>query len=317
VQSQNTFGFLVNWYAAFPEYANNSLFITGESYAGIYVPTLANRILVSNNAGATNIPLVGFAVGNGCIGNSVGTCGDDNDAYKIEVDFFAGHAMIDQPTYSAINAECGDYSNPTQKCVNLVNGALGQIGNINIYNVYDTCGDDTVRQQPLASVFGRARAPNAALRNIRDPVVCVSSDYGNTYLNNADVRKAIHVDGVNLPSWTVCPGVDYNANLVSLLPTYPDLIKAYRVLIYSGDADACVPYNGSEEWTRKLGIAPTNPWHSYYVNSGGSNHVGGYVTNYGTNFQYVTIKHAGHMVPKFEPETAFYMFSQWLNNKPL
>jgi len=116
---------------------------------------------------------------------------------------------------------------------------------------------------------------------------------------------------------TVCPGVDYNANLVSLLPTYPDLIKAYRVLIYSGDADACVPYNGSQEWTRKLGIAPTNPWHSYYVNSGGSNHVGGYVTNYGTNFQYVTIKHAGHMVPKFEPETAFYMFSQWLNNKPL
>ena len=32
--SQNNIGFLRNWYAAFPEYAKNPLFLTGESYAG-------------------------------------------------------------------------------------------------------------------------------------------------------------------------------------------------------------------------------------------------------------------------------------------
>ena len=33
---------------------------------------------------------------------------------------------------------------------------------------------------------------------------------------------------------------------------YPDLVKNIRVLIYNGDADACVPYKGNEEWTEGL-----------------------------------------------------------------
>jgi len=194
------------------------------------------------------------------------------------------------------------------------------VGNIDIYNVYDTCGDDTSNvRTPLSSVIGRA--PNPAANKIaQDAVVCVPSAFGSTYLNDAGVRKAIHVDQVNLSSWTVCPGLNYNNNLVSLLPTYPALINKYRVLIYSGDADACVPYNGSEEWTRKLGVPVVNPWTGYQVTSGGSTHVAGYVTEYkggaNGNFFYVTVKHAGHMVPKFEPEAGFHMFQSWLTNQP-
>ena len=35
--------------------------------------------------------------------------------------------------------------------------------------------------------------------------------------------------------------------------------------------------------------------------------MGGYATRYVTDFDYVTIRGAGHMVPEYKPEAAFVM----------
>jgi carboxypeptidase C (cathepsin A) len=64
------------FFASFPEYKKNKFFITGESYAGIYVPTLAEAILSGEKDGTyTGAPLTGIAAGNGCSGTDVGICG--------------------------------------------------------------------------------------------------------------------------------------------------------------------------------------------------------------------------------------------------
>ena len=34
---------------------------------------------------------------------------------------------------------------------------------------------------------------------------------------------------------------------------YPRLISKLKILLFSGDVDECVPYNGAEQWTRGFG----------------------------------------------------------------
>lgn len=55
--------FLVNWLDRFPEYKNRSFYISGESYAGHYVPQLAHTILHFNQkANKTIVNLKGIIV---------------------------------------------------------------------------------------------------------------------------------------------------------------------------------------------------------------------------------------------------------------
>ena len=275
IQSQNTYGFLLNWFKAFPEYSKNDFFITGESYAGIYVPTLANRILDGNAAGNAYINLKGIAVGNGCIGAEIGTCGRGADRTHISVDHYHGHGMISQTAYEHIYALCGDWMDVSRECLTAAQQAIRSVGHIDVYNVYDVCGNDNIRYEP--SSLRRSpilRAPNALISNLSDPVVCVPTVLSEDYLSNEAVRKAIHVDGVNRTEWTECYNLRYNRSIPSLLgDVYPRLIANMNVLIYSGDADACVPWNGSYNWTRHLAaderVRETEAWRPWMVSAEG------------------------------------------------
>lgn len=55
----------------FPTLADNPLYVTGESYAGVYVPTLARAILDHNDeVGTFKINLAGLAAGDPCTDNA-------------------------------------------------------------------------------------------------------------------------------------------------------------------------------------------------------------------------------------------------------
>lgn len=61
--ARDAYTFLVNWLERFPQYKTRDFYITGESYAGHYVPQLANTILLTNNnSNQTVINLKGVAV---------------------------------------------------------------------------------------------------------------------------------------------------------------------------------------------------------------------------------------------------------------
>ena len=106
-----------------------------------------------------------------------------------------------------------------------------------------------------------------------------------------------------------------------LRPLYKQLATKYRMWIYSGDTDACVPYWGTEEWTRELGFDVRHDWHPWKspIATGGVPQRAGYVVDYNTstNFKFVTVSGAGHMVPTYKPKFALTLFEAFLKDEDL
>ncbi|VDM74887.1 unnamed protein product [Strongylus vulgaris] len=62
--AQHNYQAFVNFLEKFPEYHGRAIFITGESYAGVYLPTLADKMI----SDSTNFPnFKGMAIGNGAL----------------------------------------------------------------------------------------------------------------------------------------------------------------------------------------------------------------------------------------------------------
>jgi len=306
--AQDNYAFLLSWFQAYPEYASNPFFVAGESYAGVYVPTLVQQIMEGNQGGQNpKINLEGFMVGNGCTGNNVGSCSPDGT--EILFNFLYGHGLFTEDLYNKITKTCTNFRNPSGQCNLLLDEMSNQVNAVNIYNIYYPCvNGGAARAKAL-------RAPSLAmLPNIPGPVECIDGIDASAYLNQASVRQAIHVANTSVvPQWVICAPINYNSNIATLMPIYPTLIKNYRTLIFNGDVDACVPYNGNEEWTEGLGLPLKQGWRAWFVD----NQVAGYVTTYDVNgFAFLTVKGAGHMVPEFAPPQAFAMFQRFLTNTP-
>jgi cathepsin A (carboxypeptidase C) len=66
---------IVSFFQDYPQFLSNDFYITGESYAGVYVPIIAEALL--GRADAKDIKLKGIATGDGCLGVDV-LCGGKN-----------------------------------------------------------------------------------------------------------------------------------------------------------------------------------------------------------------------------------------------
>jgi carboxypeptidase C (cathepsin A) len=128
----------------------------------------------------------------------------------------------------------------------------------------------------------------------------------DAWLAEPSVTAALHVK-------TGTSGMQYVKTATDLRPLYSELIQQYQMLIYSGDTDGCVPYVGTETWTRGLNYSVTDDWHQWMGKPDDVHamHKAGYAVTY-DKFQFVTVNGAGHMVPQFQPGFAKTMFEKFL-----
>lgn len=160
----DSFKFLQGFFERFPHLRDNPFWISGESYAGHYVPNLAWSIVQGNSQhGSATINLQGFFVGNPWTDTYTDNLG--------AVDFWWHHALISDSSIQGLKENCNfswigpleqhaHHNKPQGKselCDNYCDQASEELGNINIYQIYaDVCLPARVTgpAQQLASVLG-------------------------------------------------------------------------------------------------------------------------------------------------------------------
>ena len=139
------------------------------------------------------------------------------------------------------------------------------------------------------------------------------------YLAHPAVREAWHIS-MDATFFMSDDGVGFNYNL-----TEPNLIKFYldlavgkykdlgvRVLVYNGDTDPGINSFVAQNWTSSMGLDELSPQRPWTID--GCQRMGGYVTTYEGNFEFLTIRGAGHMVPTYKPEATYSFFGSWITN---
>ncbi|KAK2989538.1 hypothetical protein RJ640_016662 [Escallonia rubra] len=289
--ARDAYVFLVNWLERFPQYKTRDFYITGESYAGHYVPQLAYTIqLINEVTNQTVINLKGIAIGNAWI--------DDATNEKGQIDYWWTHALISDETHEELIAEC-HFVNDTssRKCSSVINDSWAKLGNIDDYNIYaPICLHPKLKNGSTGSVSMVYKVDNI------DPC---SDLYVETYLNTAAVQTAFHAKPT---TWGECSDYNWADAPTTILPILENLVaNGNRVC---GDIDSVVPITSTKYSLNWLKLPIQTPWYPWYLN----NEVGGYVEAY-EGMTLVTVRGAGHMVPSYQPERALAMFSSFLQGK--
>ncbi|GAB4817359.1 hypothetical protein N2152v2_004405 [Parachlorella kessleri] len=152
--------FLLRWLDRFPQFRDNPFYLSGESYAGHYLPTLAREILKGNQAAGSNsrrrINFQGFLVGNALTAPAVDSPG--------AAEFWWSHGLISDDVFEGAMHNCNwsslyplsEYvtadpnaaeeapprfrSSKEAACDKFVNKGFEQIAGINIYDIFaDVC----------------------------------------------------------------------------------------------------------------------------------------------------------------------------------
>ena len=321
------------WFdSKFPEYKKNKLYLTGESYAGVYIPKLAQAVLAGNEGNSDPLNLEGFAVGDACAGLDV-LCGQAGGPYW-SVMFFYGHGQFSNKLYDAIIDTCTVAAlksgvGMSDKCNALISQMWIEIGGFYDYNLYDDCiyQDDIRRRRrqlttstttPIAvpSLAHLSSAANPAIGAAVNDYICGGGPAQEDWASQPSVLESLNIpDNAVFFSGDNGVGMNYTLTEKNLMPFYIDIALNHpeiRSLVYNGDTDPGINSFVSQNWTAALGLDEIESWRPWTID--GCQRMGGYVTRYDGDFDFLTIRGSGHMVPTYKSEAAKEFMSKWIAN---
>ncbi|XP_056614995.1 cathepsin A-like [Triplophysa dalaica] len=319
--ADNNYLALQSFFAKFPNFTKNEFYIFGESYGGIYAPTLSLRVATG---GQLKVNFKGFAVGNGISSFAL------NDQSLIYFGYY--HGLFGEQLWKDLNDNCCEngvcnfYNNSKESCSVLVSHSFNIVYNsgLNEYALYLDCaggvGFQKSYQRTMMHLFRNFRKhweSNNLVESsptIKGVPPCINSTAQINWLNRADVRKALHIPDV-LPSWDICSdevGAKYRTIYETVKKVYQKLLASgLRALVYNGDTDMACNFLGDQWFVEDLGQKATTMYQRWLYD----NQIAGFYQQFG-NITFLTIKGAGHMVPQWAPGPSLHMLDHFLSNNP-
>lgn len=352
LQAKDNYFSLIEFFKKFPHLSKNELFLTGESYGGVYIPSLAKEILLGNDMieksnygeSAVKINLIGCAVGNGVNEFSVNS----------QMYFAYYHGLIGTELWHKLEDACGKELAPAhipnfnffdlanEKNQKQLNGcgrarmeafASMMADHINTYDIYRKCthGDPMFGVDKLISRL-QEESEGINIPAVAQPLgvpitLCMDATTVEDYLNRADVKQAIHVpseitfSAIIMTNTTAAGLKALNLSTKNVLnygmPLNGHVISLWRELL--GRGLRYVLYHGDTDFMCDF---MGGQW---AVDSMGLNvssprkpwrvgdQTAGYVIEYqNNNLTFLTVKGAGHMVPQWKPEEAAHMLARYI-----
>jgi vitellogenic carboxypeptidase-like protein len=286
---------LIAFFNLHPQYNNCDLYITGESYAGKYIPELALRILTTQSPDNILLnKLKGVAVGDGFSAPIIQRIIKGDQAYWSGL---LSKKQNDQ--LKSMESECirhiqsGNTTQIGSPCEDLRSFLLLASGIINIYDLRRF--DPTTNKTRL-----------------------------ETFLNANATRQAIHVSledsGGLKTSFVSCDKKVYHYLRDDILKDvryiYPILAMRIKVVLYNGNFDLQDGPIGTEQYIQtianQLGQYENSERNLWFVDG----EVAGYEQTYG-NFTFISAFGSGHYYPHDQKRNARALVSRHLiNGKP-
>ncbi|KAH8596330.1 pheromone-processing carboxypeptidase kex1 [Bisporella sp. PMI_857] len=268
--------FLEKWFALFPEYENDDIYLAGESYAGQHIPYIAKAMLDRNKAGGGKVPwqLKGMLIGNGWV--------SPEEQYMAYLSFAYEKGLVQRGSDVAKKLE-----SQQAVCVKI----LKEPGGTDRVDVpeCEQILQDLLRETTKHHTDGKTECLNMYDVRLKDTYPSCGMnwppDLANVtpYLRRKDVVAALHIKPEKKTGWQECNGAVGGAfrarNSKPSVRLLPDILTEVPTVLFSGAEDLICNHIGTEELISNL------QWGSagFYQEA--------------RNLTYILFSNSSHMVP--------------------
>ncbi|VEN46534.1 unnamed protein product, partial [Callosobruchus maculatus] len=196
---------LQQFFNLFPELRKNDFFLTGQSYAGKYIPALAHTILKYNSSDAEKINVKGLAIGNGFIDPKLQT-GYAEYLYQIGlVDAHDAEVIKEYEDQAVAYISEKKYNESNEQIYFIFEHLRNVSGDIDIYNYLYTGSIDNT------------------------PI--------EVFLNTTEARRALHYGNVTYDTSEAYNRMAEDMQRDDVTPWFIEAANNFRMMLYAGQLD--------------------------------------------------------------------------------